>query len=200
MRDIYLLGSNFHVTWFWLTCMVKPKSIVPSIHIFCTHENPLLKFFQTPGPLVSNYQHVAYPPSPLCQQWSAFAIPPTPPLPADVICKQPHIKWVWMFLCWHSSTLCSAQSLCVLRWLSKETTMLIGMTSQQRLQKGFGNLLQRKSSQMWPWCLMMAHDYQVTRSSSPLAALSSRRSWWRRLPRIPWSSWEGLRPACWSPS
>ena len=34
MGDIHLLGSNLHVTWLWLTCMVKSKPIVLSIHIF----------------------------------------------------------------------------------------------------------------------------------------------------------------------
>ena len=40
-------------------------------------------------PLVSNRQHLAYPPPPLGQQSSAFGLPPPPPPAADVICGQP---------------------------------------------------------------------------------------------------------------
>ena len=51
MGDIHLLGSNLHVTWLWSTCMVKSKTILLSIHIFCTQKNPLVNFFRPPPPL-----------------------------------------------------------------------------------------------------------------------------------------------------
>ena len=37
------------------------NQLAPSIHIFCSHKNPLLKCFRPPPPLVSNGQLLLYP-------------------------------------------------------------------------------------------------------------------------------------------
>ena len=102
MGDIHLLGSNLHVIWLCPMFKVKFTSILLWIHNFRTPKLPLLKIFLTPPPLVSNCQHLVYPPSPPCQLLSAIGLPPLPPssafvsicrtpppLPADVICEQP---------------------------------------------------------------------------------------------------------------
>ena len=62
--------------------MVKYKSIVLSIHICCTHENPLLKFLSDPHPVLS-----------------AFGLHPHPPLlPADAICEEPLTNTIIFFI------------------------------------------------------------------------------------------------------
>ena len=68
---------------FALTWMVKSKSIALFFHIFVHIKSLCWKFVRPTPPLVSNCQHLAYPPSSLCQQWSAFGLPPLPPPAAD---------------------------------------------------------------------------------------------------------------------
>ena len=63
--------------------MVKYKSIALYIQLF-----------RPTPPLVSNCQHLAYPPSPPRQQWSAFGLPPLlPPPAADEYVNGP--LWYW---------------------------------------------------------------------------------------------------------
>ena len=90
MGDIHLLGSNLHVIWLCPMFKVKFTSILLWIHNFRTPKLPLLKIFLTPPPLVSNCQHLVYPPSPPCQLLSAIGLPPLPPSSAFVSICQPH--------------------------------------------------------------------------------------------------------------
>ena len=108
MGDIHLLGSNLHVIWLCPMFKVKFTSILLWIHNFRTPKLPLLKNFLTPPPLVSNCQHLVYPPSPPRQLLSAIGLPPlpplsafvsicrTPPLPADVMCEQPLVMIIYL--------------------------------------------------------------------------------------------------------
>ena len=90
MGDIHLLGSNLHVIWLCPMFKVKFTSILLWIHNFRTPKLPLLKIFLTPPPLVSNCQHLVYPPSPPRQLLSAIGLPPLPPSSAFVsICRTP---------------------------------------------------------------------------------------------------------------
>ena len=68
-----------------ISCMLKSKSIALSIDIFVHIKSLCWKIFRPTPPLVSNCQHLAYPPS---SAMVSFWLTPLPPPAGDVICER----------------------------------------------------------------------------------------------------------------